>query len=108
MHKPTATLARRLSIGLGETRRHLGLSTRQTAALAGVGRTTVQNVERGDASAYSATRVALALIAYNMFGAPPEPEPVVRLPVLPSVVNDEIGDLIAGLRRSVAEMGEAA
>jgi DNA-binding XRE family transcriptional regulator len=92
MHKPTATLTHRLSIGLGETRRELGLSRESVARMAGVSRGTVANVEHGKASARSTVRVANALIAFNMFAVLPEPEPVARVPELPPL-PDELSQL---------------
>jgi DNA-binding XRE family transcriptional regulator len=83
MTNTTATLVRRLSLGLGETRRELGLSRASVAQMAGVSRSTVENVEHGKASARSMVLVATALIAWNMFSGPVEPKP--ELPVLEPV-----------------------
>lgn len=73
MSNRTVALVRRLSVGLGETRRELGLSRESIAQMAGVSRSTVENVELGKASPQSTVRVALALVAYTMFAPPPAP-----------------------------------
>jgi transcriptional regulator with XRE-family HTH domain len=80
MSKRTAALARRLSLGLGEARRDFGLSRELVAQMAGVSRSTVENVEHGEASLRSTAQVASALTTYGLFSGPPASEP--ELPVL--------------------------